>query len=227
MDVQDAVGLAQETVRAMGEGVPLVRAHVFPSALHCSLVHDVVQNSTVNWGVQDVSAHTYGSYTGQVSAQSAARMGASYGLVGHAEMRKHCGDDDARVVEKALRCKESGLVPVVCFGGSKQMQPVDHAKLLMEALIERGVGEQVMLAFEPSEAIGSGVAYDADAVATLASEVKKYAQGASFVYGGSVNAANVGAFVRSGIQGVLVGGSSQRLDAWCALLQAAVSAAKD
>ena len=228
LECKQAAILAQETVNFLAKiDTPHgVRVGVFPSSLHCKTVHDIVSPSEVSWGVQDVSAAARGAYTGQVSALDAARMGACYSLVGHAEVRAHFCDGDEQVVEKALRCKEAGLIPVVCFGSVPNVQPEEQARRLLDSLMERSAWEDIVLAFEPLAAIGSGAAYDACDVAALAFEVKRHADCVSFVYGGSVNAENVGAFALSGIQGVLVGGSSQSVEAWRALLQVAVDAVK-
>ena len=222
LDCSQAADLARETVIAV-EKIPQshgVTVGVFPSSLHCGVVGDVVEKSPVSWGVQDVSMQERGAFTGQISAQDAAYMKACYGLVGHAEVRKHLGDDDEKVVAKAVRCRDAGLIPIVCFGGEAHVAPAEQAKKMLQSLMAYDAWERIILAFEPLASIGSGVAYDVDVVAELAREVVQCADRVSFVYGGSVNAENVGAFVRAGVQGVLVGGSSQDPDAWSALLQA-------
>ena len=132
-------------------------------------------------------------------------------------MRKHHGDGDALCVEKAILCAQYGLRPVICFGGDER-EPFVHACDLIESLRKNGFSQKIVLAFEPEASIGSGVVSDPQSVGELARSVCAKSTGdVALLYGGSVNADNVRAFFKAGVQGVLVGGASQELESWCGI----------
>src|SRR5260364_413813 len=68
----------------------------------------LLKSSCIAWGIQDVSAHAKGAYTGEVSAAMAAEFGATFALIGHSERRAHHQESDQVVAEKALRALDAG-----------------------------------------------------------------------------------------------------------------------
>ena len=72
------------------------------------------------YGAQDVSAHTSGAYTGEISPVFLAKLGATYVAVGHSERRQYHHEDDALVAAKAKAAFAEGLVPIVCIGEGRQ-----------------------------------------------------------------------------------------------------------
>ena len=76
----------------------------------------LLDNSSISWGAQDVSVHEQGAYTGEVSAAMLADLGCSWVLVGHSERRSYHGETDALVAQKAQAALAAGVTPVVCVG---------------------------------------------------------------------------------------------------------------
>ncbi|MGC2654237.1 MAG: triose-phosphate isomerase [Mycobacterium sp.] len=179
----------------------------------------------LTYGGQDLSQHDSGAYTGDISGAFLAKLGCSYVVVGHSERRTHHDEDDALVAAKAAAALKHGLTPIVCIGERLEVREAgDHVSHNVEQL--RGSlgglsAEQigtVVIAYEPVWAIGTGrVAGAADAqevCAAIRDELKalasaQAAENVRVLYGGSVNAKNIGEIIaQPDIDGALVGGAS-------------------
>ncbi len=179
----------------------------------------------LTYGAQDVSQHDSGAYTGDISGAFLAKLGCTFVVVGHSERRTYHHEDDAVVAEKAAAAFRHGLTPIVCIGEQLEVREAgDHVEFNVNSLRGSLAGltkEQladVVIAYEPVWAIGTGrVASAADAqevCAAIRAELgniatREIADGVRVLYGGSVNAKNVGEIVaQQDVDGALVGGAS-------------------
>jgi triosephosphate isomerase len=179
----------------------------------------------LTYGAQDLSQHDSGAYTGEISGAFLAKLGCTFVVVGHSERRTYHHEDDALVAAKAAAAFRHGLIPIVCIGEHLDVREAgNHVEYNVEQLRGSLAGltnEQltdVVIAYEPVWAIGTGrVASAADAQevcaairAELASiATPQIAAGVRVLYGGSVNAKNVGEIVaQEDVDGALVGGAS-------------------
>lgn len=179
----------------------------------------------LTYGAQDLSQHDSGAYTGEISGAFLSKLGCTYVVVGHSERRTYHGETDELVAAKAKAAHKHGLVPIVCIGEQLEVREAgDHVEFNVNSLRGSLAGltaeqiGQTVIAYEPVWAIGTGrVAGAADAqevckairgeLANLASP--DVAAGVRILYGGSVNAKNVGEIVSQGdVDGALVGGAS-------------------
>jgi len=179
-----------------------------------------LSGADVRWGAQDVSEHTAGAFTGEVSAAMLVEFACSYAIVGHSERRHLHGENDATVGAKAQAAQRAGLIPIACVGETLQERERDATMAVVErqlAAIIESLGERVgeaVVAYEPVWAIGTGktaTPEQAQAVhAALRSQLTAAGAGkVSILYGGSVKAANAAAlFAMPDIDGALVGGAS-------------------
>jgi len=189
----------------------------------------------IAYGAQDISVHTSGAYTGEVSGAMLAKLGCTFVTVGHSERREYHGEDDALVAAKASAAIASQIVPIVCVGeGLDIRQSGDHVAYVLEqvrgslaGLSDEQIGELV-IAYEPVWAIGTGeVATGEDAQevcaairADLAERNKATAQSVRILYGGSVKAANVaGIMAQPDVDGCLVGGASLDADEFIGIVR--------
>jgi triosephosphate isomerase len=179
----------------------------------------------LTYGAQDVSQHDSGAYTGEVSGAFLAKLGCSYVVAGHSERRTYHDEDDALVAAKAAAALEHELSPIVCIGEHLEVREAgEHVRHCQDQLRGSLAGlsaEQiggVVIAYEPVWAIGTGrVASAADAQEVCAAVRKELGTLASpfiadsvrVLYGGSVNAKNIGDIVaQDDVDGALVGGAS-------------------
>ncbi|MDI3315067.1 MAG: triose-phosphate isomerase [Mycobacterium sp.] len=179
----------------------------------------------LGYGAQDLSPHDSGAYTGDISGAFLAKLGCSYVIVGHSERRSYHREDDALVAAKAAAALRHGLTPIVCVGEDLQVREAgDHVTHNVEQLRGSLAGLSapqigaVVIAYEPVWAIGTGrVAGAADAqevCAAIREELRalaspQLAETVRVLYGGSVNAQNIGDIVaQADIDGALVGGAS-------------------
>ena len=179
----------------------------------------------LTYGGQDLSQHDSGAYTGDISGAFLAKLGCSYVIVGHSERRTHHDEDDALVAAKAAAALKYGLTPIVCIGEHLEVREAgDHVSHNVEQLrgsldgLSADQIDTVVVAYEPVWAIGTGrVAGAADAqevCAAIRDELKalasaRAAENVRVLYGGSVNAKNIGEIIaQPDIDGALVGGAS-------------------
>jgi triosephosphate isomerase len=202
-----------------------VEVAVFPPFTDLRSVQTLVSADRlpIKFGGQDVSAHASGAYTGEISAAFLKALECEYVIIGHSERRTLHAESDEQVAAKVTAAVGAGLVPVICVGESAEdleehgpsAVPVAQLKV---ALSELKAGADVVVAYEPVWAIGSGQAAtpeQAEQVAAALRTVVSDALGADaaaatrILYGGSVKAANIAGFMRQpNIDGALVGGAS-------------------
>ncbi|UXA20235.1 triose-phosphate isomerase [Mycobacterium sp. SMC-4] len=179
----------------------------------------------LTYGAQDLSQHDSGAYTGEISGAFLAKLGCTFVVVGHSERRTYHGEDDALVAAKAAAAFRHGVVPIICIGehlevreaGNHVEHNVNQLRGSLAGLSAEQIG-QAVIAYEPVWAIGTGrVASAADAqevCGAIRAEIgaltsADIAAGVRVLYGGSVNAKNVGEIVgQADVDGALVGGAS-------------------
>ena len=173
-------------------------------------------------GAQDVSAHTSGAYTGEVSAQMIAATGAKYVIVGHSECRAYHGDTNSTVCAKAANAIANGLTPIICVG--ETMDEKQSGKTM--EIIESGVRESIpsdvqsdiIIAYEPRWAIGAGLTPTSEEIASAHTLIAKTLAdmgltGTPILYGASVKGSNAAQIMSiPNVDGVLVGGASLKSD---------------
>jgi triosephosphate isomerase len=179
----------------------------------------------LTFGAQDLSRHESGAYTGEVSGAFLAKLGCSFVVVGHSERRSYHNEGDALVAAKAAAALKQGLTPIVCIGEHLEIREagnhVEHCVSQLQGSLAGLSSAQIgtgVIAYEPVWAIGTGrVASAADAqevcaavraeLGTLASP--QAADTVRVLYGGSVNAKNIGDIIgQDDVDGALVGGAS-------------------
>jgi triosephosphate isomerase len=201
-------------------------------------VRDVLGESVVALGAQDVSEHAAGAYTGEVSAGMLSDAGCSVVLVGHSERRHGLGESDARVAAKFVAAAEAGLVPVLCVGETLEEREAGRTRAVVLAQLDAvfralegrgGPARDFVVAYEPVWAIGTGrtaspeQAQEVHALlrARLA-EAGAPAGRIRILYGGSVKADNASAlFAMEDIDGGLIGGASLQAEPFLDICRAA------
>ena len=204
---------------------------IFPDDISLLGVKSILDSlSIVKIGAQDGPLDKTSSLTGSISAPNLSNV-CDYVLLGHSERRIQLGETNEMVALKASVAIELGLVPVICVtkGTGTALDPYSEIKAQLESIQDhiRRQGKY-LIAYEPIDAIGTGISGDPQEIKNTAETIRKMLsglQGSSDIpvlYGGSVNAKNVNSFLSlEGIDGVLVGGESLNVDSFLKIVQKA------
>ena len=163
----------------------------------------------VSFGAQDVFWEDRGAYTGEISPQMLSSSGVKYVIVGHSE-RRTLGETDEMINKKLKAALRNGLIPVLAVGEKDKGNGREEILSLQLKTDLDGVDSgNLIIAYEPVWAIGTGEAETPEHTVEGVGIIKKIAGDIPILYGGSVDSRNAGDFVsRPEIAGVLVGGAS-------------------
>ena len=187
--------------------------------------------SRLQIGVQSIHAGADGAHTGDINAAMAADAGAQWAIVGHSERRAAYGESDAEIAAKAAAARAAGLMPIICVGESLAERQAGQAGDVVARQIASSVpSADVVVAYEPIWAIGSGLTPTASEIAAIHAAARaafaarfgdQAAAALPILYGGSVKPANAGAiFAIDGVDGALVGGASLKASDFNAIIAA-------
>lgn len=175
-------------------------------------------------GAQNCYYKDEGAFTGEVSA-SMLRGLVNYVIVGHSERRHIFGETNKIITHKVQAVLRSGFRPILCVGETKQERSDGDTAHVLHAQVTAGLANvtseelsQVVIAYEPVWAIGTGDFAKSDDAMRAAKFIrkqvdglfgKKAAENLQILYGGSVDTENAGAYLAAEeIDGLLVGGAS-------------------
>ncbi len=110
-------GLAanRELLEALKSADLPVEAAVCVPFPYLAQVQSLLSDARITWGAQNLSQHTHGAFTGEVSAQMLLDFGCRYVIVGHSERRSLYGESSALVAQKYAAAQAAGLVPILCL----------------------------------------------------------------------------------------------------------------
>ncbi|BDT71673.1 triosephosphate isomerase [Comamonadaceae bacterium OS-4] len=210
-----------EALRAGLPGASCQMAICVP-AVYLSQVAQLVQNSDIGLGAQDVSAYDAGAYTGEISAAMLRECGVRYVIVGHSERRQYHGETDATVAVKTQKALAAGVTPIVCVGETLAEREAGKTEEVVKRQLAAVIHtnghciSEIVVAYEPVWAIGTGKtatpAQAQEVHAVLRAQLlaaTPHADRMHILYGGSMNAANAAELLaQKDIDGGLVGGAS-------------------
>jgi triosephosphate isomerase len=183
----------------------------------------------IGYGAQDVSPHTGGAYTGEISGAMLAKLGCSYAVVGHSERRQYHSETDELVNAKAKAALANAIAPILCIGeGLDVRERGEHVRYTL-AQLDAGLAgltsdqvERVVVAYEPVWAIGTGKTATPEDAQEVIGQIRTrigqlysatVAAATRILYGGSVKANNIAAIMaQPDVDGGLVGGASLDAD---------------
>lgn len=170
-------------------------------------------------GSQDVSFKNGGATTGEVSSKQLKSMNVKYSIVGHSERRDMFNDNSTVIVEKINRLFEEDITPILCVGEHLEDKENGNqkdvvAKELMEVFDNISKEKDIVIAYEPIWAIGTGLIPSNNEIEDIISFIKdftsdKYNKSVKVLYGGSVNSKNIDELNEiTVVDGYLIGGAS-------------------
>ncbi len=198
---------------------------VMPPFVYLEQVSRTLQGTPIKWGVQNVSEHPKGAFTGEVAASMVKDFNCQYVIVGHSERRALYAGTNEVVAQKFKLVMESNMWPILCVGetlaereAGKTLDIV-HEQLACILNLKDNLPDlsHCVIAYEPVWAIGTGQtatpeqAQDVHAAirAQWQRSVNELASQVRILYGGSVKPSNAAALMAMpDIDGALVGGAS-------------------
>lgn len=185
-------------------------------------LRDVLADAAIALGGQDCHSGEKGAHTGDISAAMLADSGCRYVILGHSERRADHGETSETVALKASAALAAGLTVILCVGESEAERDAGKALevvagQLAKSLPEAGGSGDIVVAYEPVWAIGTGRIPSAAEIGDMHRKIRESfnqaksggANGLRVLYGGSVKAENASEILSiEGVGGALVGGAS-------------------
>ena len=225
---------SKESVNSLIEGILFGMSGVSSEVIVCapfpylSQVENLISNSSLMLGAQNLNVNTKGAFTGEVSPDMIKDFGAQYVIVGHSERRSLYGESSTIVAEKTRAAIDAGLIPLFCVGESLKERESGNTEDVVAEQLEAVINllgieafEGIIIAYEPVWAIGTGLTASpeqAQAVhlfirGLLADSSESIAQKTPILYGGSMNAGNAADLIScSDIDGGLIGGAALKAE---------------
>jgi triosephosphate isomerase len=196
---------------------------VAPTFLHLSQAKSILETSLVKVAAQNVSATGDGAFTGEISAQQILDLGVNWVIIGHSERRQHYHENDELVGKKVGVALKGGLNVIACIGeklDEREANKTLDVLFTQLSAISKNVSNwnNVVVAYEPVWAIGTGKSANAQQVQEVHSALRKWVKdnvgenessSVRIIYGGSVTDSNSKELVAlQDVDGFLVGGAS-------------------
>ena len=170
------------------------------------------KESNLNLAGQNVSNQSSGAFTSQLSAQMLKDCGAEYCLIGHSEVRQHLMETNDNIKQKFDQLTQESIQPILCIGEPLEIKETSKTPdyLLDQLKLLSSDQENIIIAYEPIWAIGTGLTPDVEDIQLAVDCIRgKFNKSIKVLYGGSVNSLNaVNISAKTDIDGLLVGGAS-------------------
>jgi triosephosphate isomerase len=186
---------------------------------------EATKGTALKIGAQNLHWEDSGAFTGEISGVMLKDLGVQYVIIGHSERRAYFAETDETVNKKTHAAFKHGLTPIVCVGEKLEEREADQTKnvcrVQTEALFQglsASQASQVVIAYEPIWAIGTGKSSTADDANEVIGYIRSVVAGlydqatadqVRIQYGGSVKPGNIREYMSMPeIDGALVGGAS-------------------
>lgn len=226
--VAQSVALVKELIQSCAD-VSQREILVCPPTPSLALIYELLKNSNIKLGAQNLHWESEGAFTGEISGAMLKDAGVECVIVGHSERRQYFGETDEWVNKKMKAAYRHGLIPIVCVGETLQQREKGDAFKVVERQMRNGTSglnpeqaTKLVIAYEPVWAIGTGkTATPQQAqemhffIRKLLSELygKETAEKIRILYGGSIKPDNIDILMaQPDIDGGLVGGASLKAE---------------
>ncbi len=199
---------------------------------------EAAKGTNIKIGAENVHFKDSGAFTGELSAKMLVEAGVEYVVIGHSERRQYFAETDKTVNLRTLAALKAGLKAIVCVGETLEERELGYTETLLKYQTKMALTnvtsdqlKNVIVAYEPVWAIGTGVTATADQadegngyVRSAIAEVygKETAECVTVQYGGSMNDGNAKELLsKVNVDGGLIGGASLKTDKFTAIVDAA------
>jgi triosephosphate isomerase len=210
---------------------------VCPPYLALQAVVDSARGSAVQVYAQNMHEKDAGAFTGEISAPMLTEIDVGGVILGHSERRQLYNETDRALQLKVPKALESGLIPILCVGETEDERERGDTERKLRHQVQEGLEKvpkerlhEVVLAYEPIWAIGTGLVATPeqaeDAIAFVRALVQGFDKEAGtqvrILYGGSLKPDNAAELLAlPDVDGALVGGASLEADSFAAIVEAA------
>ena len=232
-EAEELIGALLPRVGAV-EDVDVV---ICPSYLALQAAVDSTRGSAVQVYAQNMHEKDSGAFTGEVSAPMLSEIDVAGVVLGHSERRQYFGETDRALQLKVPRALEAGLTPILCVGESEEERERGDTERKLRHQVQEALEKvpidrlhEVVVAYEPIWAIGTGVSATPEQAQEAIAFVRALVQGfdkeagtrVRILYGGSCTPDNAGELIAlPDVDGSLVGGASLKADSFAAIVEAA------
>jgi triosephosphate isomerase len=203
-------------------------------------VSELIEQSEVFLGAQNMNSESSGAFTGEVSAEMLRDLYVNFVILGHSERRQLYGETNSSINEKVLAAINNNLKPIYCIGETLEERESGKTLEIVRSQVREGLAdfpasaiEHLVLAYEPVWAIGTGktatdeMAQEVHAdIRSVLSEMfgESAASTVRILYGGSMKPENaLGLLAQPDVDGGLIGGASLTSRAFLGIIDAAAA----
>jgi len=235
----EAAALVREMRKSLDDikGVDKVLCPPFVSLI---VVKELVQNTSIKLGAQNMYFEQKGAFTGEIAPNMLAEL-CDFVILGHSERRQYFGETDESVNRKVKAALAAGIIPIMCVGERLDENEAGKTVEVVTRQVTGGLQDvespgTMLIAYEPVWAIGTGKAATSEEANETIGVIRKTvaelygdetASKMRILYGGSMNAANVAELVQKPeIDGGLIGGASLKAKEFVDMVQQTASVMK-
>ena len=225
MDPGESRTLVQELLQLAG-AVKDRMIIVFPPFTSLPHVAEIVHNSVIKLGAQNMHWERQGAFTGEISGLFLKQLGCEYVLIGHSERRHVLQEQDDWLNRKLKTALDIGLISIFCVGETGEERDAGRTEDVIARQLDQGLRgmesevHKLIIAYEPVWAIGTGKTATPEMAAQVHAFIRsRLKKPTTILYGGSVKPENIGAIMQQKeIQGVLVGGASLKAETFARIV---------
>ena len=210
---------------------------VCPPSVYLELTSDIANDSKFFIGAQNVNDNASGAYTGEISAAMLRSMDIPYCIIGHSERRKYYIESDAVINAKLKKLHENEMIPIFCIGETLEQREQNITEDVILSQLNGGlkdvsIDDNVIIAYEPVWAIGTGKTATPEQAQEIHSLIRKWleenyskeiSENTSILYGGSMKPENVKELLgQPDIDGGLIGGAALDVSKFFQMIETAV-----
>lgn len=237
LDIAEAINLVNQLSAELND-FDFEKADVLVCPNYTSLysVNQIIKNTPIQLGAQNIYYENDGAFTGETSASMVKSVGCSFVILGHSERRKLFNETDEIINLKMQKAFEFGLNPILCVGESLEQRESNKQFEVVKSQLINSLNEfdleqliNTAIAYEPVWAIGTGI----NATAEQAQEMHKFirdevlselisddSKKIRILYGGSLNEKVASEILsQPDINGGLIGGASLKFESFTKIIR--------
>jgi len=195
---------------------------ICPSFIHLDLMSYLFTASQIEIGSQSISEYQNGAFTAEISCEMLLDMNINWAIIGHSERRQIFKESDYEIHNKLKNAVQNGVNPILCIGESLEQRQSGNTESILKNQVKMAINTldftdvNLIIAYEPVWAIGTGIAADLSTIADTHDQIRSFlpefistSKSIPVLYGGSVNPDNCKEILNiENVNGFLIGGAS-------------------